>query len=125
MLEKSINAENINTFVLSFYTKVMEDEKIGHFFTDILGDDLNNKQWQAHIEILCDFWESMTCGGSSYRGSPFAPHVKLMGLTQESFETWLRIFFETLDEIYEVDVSVPFKEAGSIMAQNFMRNLRI
>ncbi len=56
-------------------------------------------------------------------GAP--PHMKIEGLKRESFEQWVRVFFETLDEIYEEDTSLRFKETGAIMAQNFMRNLGI
>lgn len=125
MLEINITKENIHNFVVTFYKKVMEDKLIGFHFTNILGTDIESSSWKEHIEILEDFWQSMVLGTNSYVGSPFAPHVKLQGLTKDSFETWLKIFFETLDEVYDNKTSVPFKEAGSIIAQNFMRNLRI
>lgn len=123
MLENSITSSNINIFVVKFYEKVMLDEKIGKFFTDILGKEISNEAWSEHIDLLCDFWESMLIGGSSYRGSPFTPHIGMQGLTDESFKQWLKIFFETLDEIYEKETSLKFKEVGTIMAQNFMKNL--
>jgi len=125
MLEKNITEENIEKFVINFYTKILKDDIVGPFFIDILGDDMNNKKWQEHIETLCDFWASVTLGHRSYVGSPFAPHRQIQGLEKETFYRWLEIFFETLDEIYEQDISLKFKETGSIMAQNFMRNLRI
>ncbi len=125
MLEKNITEKNIETFVIKFYTKIMEDDEVGPFFIGILGDDINNKKWKEHIEVLSDFWASVTLGHRSYMGSPFAPHRQLQGLKRETFYRWLEIFFKTLDETYENETSLVFKETGSIMAQNFMRNLKL
>lgn len=125
MLNKTITEENIKIFVITFYTKIMKNEIVGPFFIEILGDDMENKKWQEHIEVLCEFWASVTLGQRSYRGSPFAPHARMQGLKRETFEKWIEIFFETLDEMYEAETSLIFKKSGSIMAQNFMRNLRI
>lgn len=125
MLENSITKDNIHTFVKTFYQKVTKNSLIGFHFTNILGNDFNNESWKDHILVLEDFWQSMVLGTNSYAGNPFSSHVKLQGLNKESFETWLKIFFETLDEIYDTKTSIPFKEAGSIIAQNFMRNIKL
>ena len=44
-------------------------------------------------------------------------------LDAETFEQWLKLFFETLDEIYEPQVADIFKENSTNIAGNFMRNL--
>jgi hemoglobin len=53
------------------------------------------------------------------------PHTQLGELKRETFEQWLALFSETLDEIYVPSVAAQFKERSTIIAGNFMRNLRI
>lgn len=67
MLEKNITEENIKIFVRKFYTTIMEDDEVGPFFINILGDDINNEKWQTHIEVLNNFWASVTLGHRSYK----------------------------------------------------------
>jgi hemoglobin len=125
ILEKEITEKNIKFFVNKFYAKVLKDEEVGPFFIELLGTNMENEKWQEHIEVLCNFWASVTLGHKTYRGSPFAPHRNFQGLKRETFYRWLELFFETLEEIYEHEITLVFKETGSIMAQNFMRNLRL
>ena len=42
-----------------------------------------------------------------------------------SSEQWLKLFSETLDEVYIAPIAEKFKERAMIIAGNFMRNLRI
>ena len=51
--------------------------------------------------------------------------MQISGLDRESFETWIKLFFETLDKLYTENIAAKFKERASIIASNFMRNLRI
>jgi len=109
--------------VITFYTKVLEDELVGPFFIERLGDDLMNSTWAPHLDLLTDFWASFTIGDTNYRGNPFGPHVDMKGLTRETFQQWLRLFFTTLDEVYEPHVGEQLKQRSEIIASNFMRNL--
>jgi hemoglobin len=123
MLASEITKENIETMVLNFYRRVLQDEIVGPFFVAKLGDDMTNEYWKPHLELLVNFWASITLGDTSYRGNPFAPHMYLGELNREVFEQWLKLFFTTLDEVYEPQVADLFKERSTIIAGNFMRNL--
>ena len=125
MLANEITRKNVETMVLSFYRKIVKDDTVGPFFVAKLGDDMSNEYWKPHLELLINFWSSMMLGDGSYRGNPFAPHMSLGELNREVFERWLKLFFETLDEIYEPQAADLFKERSTIIAGNFMRNLRI
>jgi hemoglobin len=109
--------------VIKFYRRVLKDDVVGPFFIAKLGDDMNNEHWKPHLELLVNFWSSIALGDNSYYGNPFAPHLALGELKRETFEQWLKLFFETLDEVYEPEVANLFKERSSIIAGNFMRNL--
>ena len=120
-----ITKENIEIMVLKFYRRVLKDDIVGPFFIAKLGDDMTNEYWEPHLELLVNFWSSITLGDTSYRGNPFAPHMYLGELSREVFEQWLKLFFATLDEIYEPRIADLFKERSTIIAGNFMRNLGI
>ncbi len=123
MLQKEITKENINKMVIKFYSTILQDNLVGPFFIDKLGDNLNASLWKTHIELLTNFWASIALGDLVYRGNPFAPHLQLHGLRVDIFERWLKLFFKTLDNLYEPQSADIFKERSTIIAKNFMRNL--
>ena len=125
MQENEITKENIRTMVNTFYVKILKDDIVGPFFIAKLGDDMTNEHWLPHLDLLVNFWASIALGDTDYRGNPFAPHTQLGELKHETFEQWLVLFSETLDEIYVPSVAAQFKERSTIIAGNFMRNLRI
>ena len=125
MPANEITKNTIETMVLNFYRRVLQDDIVGPFFVAKLGDDLENEYWKPHLELLINFWASIALGDTSYRGNPFAPHLYLGELNREIFEQWLTLFFATLDEVYEPQVAELFKERSTIIAGNFMRNLGI
>lgn len=125
MQANEITKENITTMVHAFYIKVVKDETVGPFFIAKLGDDMRNEHWVPHLELLVNFWASIALGDTSYRGNPFMPHTQLGELKRETFEAWLTLFGETLDEIYMPSIAAQFKERSTIIAGNFMRNLGI
>jgi len=125
LLHNEITKENLNIMVVKFYAAVLKDETVGPFFIEKLGDNLGTFLWKTHIELLTNFWASITLGDSTYRGDPFAPHTRLEGLRAETFQQWLKIFFETLDTVYEENIANIFKQRSNVIAGNFMRNLGI
>ena len=47
------------------------------------------------------------------------------GLQRESFEAWLKLFFEVVDKLYVKESADIFKEKSEMIANNFMRLLSI
>lgn len=125
MLADQIIKENIETMVMSFYRRILKDDLVGPYFIEELGEDLDNKYWKPHLKRLIDFWASIVMGDTSYKRNPFTPHMMMDDLSPEVFERWLKLFFETLDEIYEPQMADIFKKRSTTIAGNFMRNLRL
>ena len=125
MKAEQITRENIAVFVVKFYENILEDKEVGPFFIDILGDDIQNKKWQEHIEILIEFWASMLIKDGDYVGSFFEPHATMQGLKRATFERWLEILDETLEGIYDKRCSQEFRNLGEIISNNFMKNLNL
>ena len=125
MLENKITKENIETMVMNFYGVVLKDDLVGPYFLEELGDDMDNKYWKPHLKKLIDFWATTVMGDTSYTRDPFNPHIMMDDLSAEVFERWLKLFFETLDDIYEPQMAAIFKEKSTTIAEEFMRNLGI
>ncbi len=122
---KTINREHIEKMVLIFYRKVLKDEIVGPFFIAKLGDDIESDYWKPHIELLVNFWSSMILQDDSYHGNPMRPHFFIGELTHRVFKQWLKLFFETVDEVFIPKLGAEFKERSEMIAGNFMRNLRV
>jgi len=122
---KTVNREHIERMVLTFYRKVLKDDIVGPFFIAKLGDDIESDYWKPHIELLVNFWSSMILQDDSYHGNPMRPHFFIGELSHAVFKQWLKLFSETVDEIFIPKLGIEFKERSEIIAMNFMRNLRV
>jgi len=118
-----VTKENLRKMVNIFYAKILKDEVVGPFFIEKLGNDLQSDTWQTHLELLTNFWVSITMGDTAYKGNPFAPHMKLQNLSKEAFSRWLELFAETVESVYNPEIANFFKQRSTIIAGNFMRNL--
>ncbi len=125
MQSEKITNENIRTLVMSFYAKIIDDDIVGPFFKAKLGEDINDEHWVTHLETIVGFWTSLAFGNPKYSGNLFLPHTQLGDLKRETFEQWLKLFAQTLDEVYVESIATKFKERSQIIAGNFMRNLMI
>ena len=125
MQAQEITQENIRTLVISFYAKIIKDDIVGPFFIAKLGDDMSDEHWVTHLETIIGFWSSLAFGKPKYDGNLFLPNTQLGQLKRETFEQWLKLFAETLDEVYVESIAASFKERSTIIAGNFMRNLMI
>ncbi len=125
MKYNTITKENINEMVTLFYSKILQENgEVAQVFRDKLGDDLQSDIWQEHIKILTNFWAMMTLQDREYNGNPMRAHFDLP-LSQEKFGSWLSMFFETIDSLYEPQLGIIFKTRAQNIASNFMRNLQL
>ena len=122
---KMVNREHIERMVFTFYRKVLKDELVGPFFIAKLGDDIESDYWKPHIDLLVNFWSSMILQDNSYFGNPMRPHFFIGELSHGVFKQWLKLFFETVDEVFIPKLGAEFKERSEMIAGNFMRNLRV
>jgi hemoglobin len=88
--------KDIEHLVKEFYTKVRQDETLGYIFDDVVKID-----WDHHIPILVDFWETILLDTGSYTRNAMGEHFKvnhLVKLEEKHFSTWLNLFDSTVDE---------------------------
>ena len=125
MQHQTITRENIRIMVDRFYSKILKDELLADFFIEKLGDEMISDEWQEHLGKLTDFWASIALGDTAYSGQPVKPHMHMKGLQRETFEQWLKLFFETVDRLYAKDAADIFKTRSEMIANNFMKLLGI
>lgn len=83
----------------AFYSKAMQDETIGHYFTRVVKLDL-----KRHIPRFLDFWETNLFGEGKYSRNLTAIHQHLHAkeaFKSVHFEQWLALFNATVDEYFE------------------------
>ena len=82
----------------TFYAKVRSNATLGSIF-----DDVAKVDWGHHLPKMYDFWSSILLNDHSYSGHPMPKHVALSkntNMTKYEFLEWLRLFFETVDELF-------------------------
>ncbi|ADV49238.1 group III truncated hemoglobin [Cellulophaga sp. E16_2] len=105
MLQKEIeNRADVSVLVRSFYAKVRVDKVLGPIFNGIITD------WETHLELLTDFWETQLFLKRKYHGNPIKAHNEVdkkmnYGVTPEHFGLWLNLWFETIDELFTGDTA--------------------
>lgn len=90
--------EDIERLVNTFYDKVRTNAAIGFIFNDVAKVD-----WPTHLPVMYSFWASLLLGEHSYSGNPMVKHIglsKLTHMTDTEFSEWLRLFHETVDELF-------------------------
>lgn len=95
--------EDLYLLVSSFYTKVRANETLAPFFASI-------KDWDEHVERLTNFWQSSLFLKTKYYGNPLEAHVKVdrahgHQITEYHFGVWLNLWVQTLDELFEGEVT--------------------
>lgn len=101
MLKEIENREDIVKLVDAFYTKVLSDQLIGYIFEEVVQLD-----WNHHIPTMYDFWETTLLHKPTYKGNPMKVHIDLdkkEKLSPQHFERWLRLFSDTVDELFKGD----------------------
>ena len=99
MKQDIINRADILLLMQQFYKKLLADPSISYIFTSVAKIDLNH-----HLPVLVDFWDMVLFQHDTYRKNAMQPHMQLSRqtpFTKQHFETWLRYFTETVDELFD------------------------
>ncbi|WP_424964213.1 group III truncated hemoglobin [Ekhidna sp.] len=93
------NRKDIELLVDAFYEQVIVDESIGEFFTEVVKLD-----WEVHIPIMYNFWETILLDNMVYKGNPMLKHIQLSQkrmLEPHHFERWLELWEATIKNHFE------------------------
>lgn len=108
------NRGDLLLLIQEFYKKLLADDSINYLFTDVANINL-----EYHFPVLVDFWDSILFQSDTYRKNAMQPHIALhqkSPLTKHHFETWLRYFKETVDELFAGDNAFIIKEKATSIA---------
>jgi hemoglobin len=106
--------KDIFLLMQQFYKKLLADESISYLFTDVAKINLEH-----HLPVLVDFWESILFQSDTYRKNAMQPHMNLhqkSPLKKSHFDTWLKYFTETVDELFEGENAFMAKERAKSIA---------
>ncbi len=109
--------EDIKLLVDTFYGNVRRNELIGPVFNERIGD-----RWPEHLDKMYRFWQTILLEEHTYHGSPFPPHIQLP-ISGGHFDTWLTIFYSTVDELFAGEKADEAKWRGGKMAEMFRYKL--
>lgn len=105
---------DIEKLMTEFYEKVKKDDTIGYIFNDIA-----RVNWEHHIPIICDFWETLLLDAGSYRNNAMAVHYSLNRkepFEEKHFDRWLHLFNETVDELFSGKIASMAKTKAKSIA---------
>ncbi len=108
------NREDLLLLMQSFYRKLLADNSISYLFTEVARINL-----EEHLPVLVDFWDNILLGSDTYRKNAMQPHLDLHAaspLLPHHFETWLRYFTTTVDELFEGQKAFLAKERATSIA---------
>ncbi len=107
------NINDIKQIVDTFYAKVQEDDLLKDIFNGVIAD-----RWPEHLEKMYRFWQTVLLEKYTYNGRPFPPHAGLP-VERKHFDRWLKLFYETVDELFMGDKANEAKWRASKMAEVF------
>jgi hemoglobin len=114
-IKKDIESrDDIDRFIRSFYEKVKTDPTIGIIFTEIVEMD-----WDHHIPVIVNFWESILLDNPVYKRNAMAVHYDLnkkYPLEPKHFEAWLHLFNDSLDKMFSGKITELAKKRAAGIA---------
>jgi len=106
--------EDIIFLVNTFYTKVRDNDLLGPIFNTMI------KDWETHLELLTDFWETNLFFVKKYTGNPLEKHAEVdkyynYSINELHFGTWINIWHQTIDDMFKGEIAQ--------LAKNRARNM--
>lgn len=114
-----LQLDHIKLLVDSFYGKVREDDLLADIFNDRIQD-----RWPQHLAKMYNFWQTVLLAEQTYFSSPFPPHAT-MPLEKKHFDRWLKLFNETIDELFTGMVADEARWRAGKMAEMFQLKIKM
>ena len=111
-----ITEQEISALVDNFYARVRLDPVIGPVFNQAIHN------WDAHLDLLKDFWSTVLLTTGRYKGNPMLAHFPLP-IEPHYFGRWLELFRETARETMPEAQSAQVIARAEQIASNMQRVL--
>lgn len=122
MKQDIANRADVELLINTFYGAIREEEVLGPIFNKIIED------WDHHLALLADFWETNLFFVSKYKGNPAKVHQqvdeKVGGtITQDHFFRWITLWTKTVDSLFEGERANIAKQRARKMSTHLFINL--
>lgn len=108
------SSSQLDFLIRTFYDAIQKDDILGPIFMTSIHN------WDAHIKLLCDFWESALFSNPVYKGNPLMAHLKLaqsFQLEAKLFDRWILLWNQTIDTHFYGEKTILAKQRALRMAQ--------
>lgn len=115
------NKDDIKLMVDTFYGKVQQSPILGFIF-----DDIAKVDWDTHLPHMYKFWGGILFAENEFRGNPMIKHILLSKKTEMDelqFDEWLRLFTETVDDLFEGARAEEAIKRANMIAKAFLFNI--
>lgn len=109
--ETGIDEAMIEQVVRGFYERVRRDALLGPVF------EARIKDWEPHLQRMCEFWSSVALMSGRYHGQPMPKHLPLP-VDGQHFDRWLELFEATARELCPPKAAEHFIERARRIAES-------
>ena len=107
--------KDIHLLVSTFYELIRKNELLGPIFNTVI------KDWDLHLILLTDFWESNLFFNKTYYGDPIQKHIEVDArfegkINELHFGTWINLWHQTIDDLYKGETANIAKNRARNMA---------
>jgi hemoglobin len=115
------NRADVEALLRRFYGRAFDDDVLDEPFSELRAQGLD-----AHLRVMCDFWETVLFRAGLYRGNALTVHRQLSErhpLGAEHVVRWLTLWDGTVDEMYRGPVAERAKIQAARIARSMHRRL--
>ncbi len=103
--------QQIEDLVRTFYARARRHPDLSRVFSEV-------HDWEAHFQVVADFWSHALLGTTRYARSPFPIHLQLP-IEPQHFEQWLTLFRQAASETLPADSTALALARAEHMTQSF------
>ena len=110
-----LSADDVKILVDSFYDKVVKDDLIAKYFTEIA-----KVNWATHMPQMYAFWNGVLLGEPGFTGRPMMKHIKVHyqePIESQHIDRWIQLWHETLDALFEGPTVSEAKRRAGLMRE--------
>jgi hemoglobin len=98
--------KNVELLVHEFYKKVLQDDQLSSFFS--------NLDFEIHMPKMIHFWSFVLLNEPGYLTNVVEKHLH-MALKDVHFERWLNLFNQTIDEHFSGENANQAKQRAQLI----------
>lgn len=117
MKRQIVDTSDIEILIDTFYAKVLRHPELSYFFSESVGN------WAVHKQHFIRYWSAQILFTDSYQGTPLHRHIEVdqhfeRSFTRAHFEEWVRLWEESVNELFIGEKAELAIESGKNMAKN-------